>query len=419
MIREQYYLDKDPARIQFFLDTFKTEKDVTASNLQKMLSNTPKRDDNGKIIGVNPPKYYTSDEFLLPANTLANQPKEIQTNYGLYLFNLKCIANVFGKIVPYVEQHLDDRNLGNLLQSIAKLLTEDKITGKQFAQFQDNYYFLSYKATLYLPGTNTNVIRPNPKVTKYRDDLIKEHQALLDPNRTDYVEQYINLIEKPTLKYAKEILKDDPAFFMYKRGGKPKFDNVYKNIAVGVGPIYDPVSDKFVIHDKSFNEGLPNDMTNTYANILVGASHSRAIATADGGTMVKYIFSAMQTVVFDDRQSDCKTQLYDERLITEDDYKNENIMYRYIMENGKPIMLSPENFKSYIGKKVKMRSPLYCKGARYCNICSGDYLFELGLVNVGNTATKIGSTLMNKALKAMHDISLTTSDINIFNYLDK
>jgi hypothetical protein len=416
MIRE-YYLEKDQARIDAFLEAFKTPEDVKASTLQRFFSHNPKKDSNGKIVGVTEPLYYTSDEFLLPKGTLINQKEAIETTYGLYIFNLKCISPVFKEIIPYVNYALDDKNLKDLLQQVASLLTVNKITGEQFAEFQNNFYFLSYKATLYLPGTNLDMIRPNPKVIAYKKKLLKENAEFLDPSKPDYAEQFIIRIENPLLDYAKEILKDNPGYLLYKRGGKPKFGNVYKNIAIGVGPIYDPINDKFSLQTEALNEGLPNEMTNIFANILVASSYFRAIATADGGTKTKYIFSAMQSVVFDKKDSDCHTKLYDLRLLTEGNIKDN--LYRFIIDDTKKalIRLNPENAKEYIGKVVKLRSPLYCKNPKYCNICSGDYLFELGIKNVGNTATKISSTLMNKALKNMHDVTLKTSNIDIFKYI--
>ena len=66
-----------------------------------------------------------------------------------------------------------------------------------------------------------------------------------------------------------------------------------------------------------------------------------------------------------------------------------------------------------------MRSPLFCCGEDYCNICAGDYFYELGIVNIGNTTVKASSKMMNASLKAMHDISVNAIPIEPWKYIMK
>jgi hypothetical protein len=72
----------------------------------------------------------------------------------------------------------------------------------------------------------------------------------------------------------------------------------------------------------------------------------------------------------------------------------------------------------YIGKRVKMRSPMYCKGECLCNACAGNAFYNQGIKNVGLTAANIGSDFLNLLMKAFHDstmsfISLDVNDIVI------
>jgi hypothetical protein len=181
-----------------------------------------------------------------------------------------------------------------------------------------------------------------------------------------------------------------------------------------MGPVYDPVTEKFTVIENSLSEGSSPDKIATLSSVLVGASYSRAIATADGGAKTKYIFSAMQSVQLDKKGSNCNTKRFIYKLLTEENYKSN--IYRFIIDDKKKqiVRLDYDNKSEYINKVVKMRSVLYCEGDKYCNICAGDYYYELGITNIGPTVTKISSVLLNKALKNMHDISVKTSSIDIF-----
>ena len=65
-----------------------------------------------------------------------------------------------------------------------------------------------------------------------------------------------------------------------------------------------------------------------------------------------------------------------------------------------------------------MRTPTFCLDPDYCNICAGDYFYELGLENIGNAATRLSSTLMNRALKQMHDVSVDADHIDPIKYME-
>ena len=142
----------------------------------------------------------------------------------------------------------------------------------------------------------------------------------------------------------------------------------------------------------------------------------RAIGTRQGGYEYKKIAASLQGIVADKKDTDCGTKLYTELEVTKDVSKM--IIYRYIIENNKLILLTPDNIDNYIGKKVKLRSPLYCKGNKYCNKCLGELYYMMNLDNIGLIANRVGTSLLNESLKAFHDLSLKIVDIDIFDYID-
>jgi hypothetical protein len=422
MIRNEYKFITDQEYINNFLTTFAKPEDITPNALQNMFSSNPKWDNNHKkILGVTPPKYYTSDEFILKANTLANQPEEIQTTFGLYLFNLLVIVGAFGHIIPYINNGISDNALKDLQQSLSNLLIADKITVDQYIQFEDNFMFLGYKATLWAPGMSYDFIRQNPVIEAEKKRLIKIYEAAVAQG-ADPIVTYVDNVETPLIKLAKEVLQDDPQWPYYERGGKPEFGNVFKETVIGLGPVFDPVTGKYTIIQESLSEGVPKEKLDVFANILISSSYARAVGTQDGGAKTKLIFSAMQSIKATQngkRGTDCHTKRYIVKKITKDNVKAN--LYNFIIDDSKKqlIRLTYDNAKDYIGKTVKMRSVLFCEDEDYCNMCLGDYFYELGIKNIGNTATKISSKLMNMSLKAMHNAVVTTVKIDPFKYITK
>jgi len=64
--------------------------------------------------------------------------------------------------------------------------------------------------------------------------------------------------------------------------------------------------------------------------------------------------------------------------------KTEDYLYRYIVENDKLVCLTPDIISNYIGKTVRMRSPMYCIDKKcICNKCAGDNFYKLDKKNIG------------------------------------
>ena len=117
-------------------------------------------------------------------------------------------------------------------------------------------------------------------------------------------------------------------------------------------------------------------------------------------------------MMLDKKNSDCGTHGYKELALTKDNYKL--FLYRYIVIGEKLVLLDNEQIHKYIGRTVKLRSPLYCTSNKICSKCAGELFYKLGIENIGLTTTKVSSTLMNKSLKKFHDVSLKlhTVDLN-------
>lgn len=408
----------DEKYINDFLELFKTDKDVTSKNLQYAFSNQSTKDEKTGKIKISRPRYYTTDEFVLKKGILPNVKVDIQTTLGLYIYNLFCISSVFGDLIDYVNPKIgiNTDETKKIMKKLVDLVLLEKISGKDFAKFQDRVSFLGYKGTLFTPGQSFEFVKVNPAVAKAKPILIKKWKEAVE-NGADPTLSYIMMVEKPLLDIAKENLKNNEAWPIYARGGKPQFGNMYKNCSVSVGPVYNPTTGTYSIAENSLMDGVPNESIPLFANIQISAAYSRAVGTQDGGGKTKLLFSGLQSTILGERGSNCGSKRYIEKVITESNIRTN--VFRYIVdeEEKKIVKLTMDNYKKYLNKKVKMRSPLFCIGENFCNVCAGDYFYRMNIQNVGNTSTRATSTMMNKSLKAMHDVSLNVAKVDIFKYI--
>jgi hypothetical protein len=123
----------------------------------------------------------------------------------------------------------------------------------------------------------------------------------------------------------------------------------------------------------------------------------------------------MQSVILDKEGSDCGTKKTERIEITNSNKKL--FMSRYIKTGSSLTLLTKNNIDSYVGKFVNMRSPMFCIGELYCSKCMGELYYQLGISNVGLISNIIGASLTTLSMKAFHDMTIKTTDINIFDYI--
>lgn len=116
------------------------------------------------------------------------------------------------------------------------------------------------------------------------------------------------------------------------------------------------------------------------------ALYIRGIGTAEPGTLARdTTYANANTIISKD---DCKTKKYLEITITKSLLSS--IQGRYYMddETGQLILITPTN--KLIGKKIKLRSPLYCKNKTgICKICYGELSDKLGTKHIGLLAGEV------------------------------
>lgn len=365
---------------------------------------------NGKI-EIIAPLFQPTDKINVPKGTLPNIKFDIETTVGRYIFNLVVIAAAFGDKVEYINKTMRNDDFEKLQNYLCDEVLMGRISGAEFGKFQTRIVWLNNFTEILVPGTSDNLMVLPPEIRNKLQELIDANREVILAGDTA---KYINNVEKPILKFAKQwyVEHGEPGWLMYAKGGKPKFDNVFKNMFLEVGPILDITTGKYKISTACFSEGLPPDENYLYANQAVFGAYNRAVNTQKGGAKTKEFVQAFQgqRVVEDD----CGSQMTIGIDVTEDNLNM--IKWAYVRDDKNPnefICVTPDTLNSYIGKHVEFRSPLYCMtdNGCFCWKCVGGLYQRMGLSNVGFASQKLTSTFLNKSLKAFHDSTVNTTVI--------
>ena len=207
-------------------------------------------------ISLEPPLFNTYDEITVKKGQLRNVKEDTLTTVGRYIFNLVVIEYAFGDKWPFVNETIKSNQYDDLQQNLSDALLMGVITGEEFAEFQNRVVWLNNFVEIFVAGMSMNLLVLPQEIRNELQRLIEENsEAIIN----DDITTYLNNVEKPILKFAKKwyIDHNEPGWMIYAKGGKPKFDNVFKSMFLEVGPILDIATGRYKISTASFADGIP------------------------------------------------------------------------------------------------------------------------------------------------------------------
>ena len=338
---------------------------------------------------------------------------KFRTTFGIWIFNLFLLKGLGMSAITggYVNENMDKKKFGKLHQKILYALMEDRIDTEQYKQFIEYVDFIMPWETILAPAQSLKLLACTKEIDKLKSQLIKENQAAVDAGDTAVVED----IEKKLIKFAKDYLKDDPALDGYLSGAGGTLENNFKNMYIMKGIIRNPdpnAKQEYNTATSSFIDGISADEYSLLANSLAGGPYSRAKKTELGGYWEKLIVAALSSVTIDEPNSDCGTDKYIETVLTDD--LIDAFIYSYIIKpDGSLEELTSDNIDKYRNKKVKVRSTLFCKNnnGKVCHHCAGNFFYRRGNKNIGLAASQIATRLKLTSMKAFHNSTVTTAEI--------
>lgn len=388
-----------------YLLSLKTE-DITYELGMALFADTVRRE-GGKVIEVKS-RFEPTDTFNLKAGEYFNRT-DIETTVGTFIFNKFIIEPLFAEHIDYVNWELTDKGLGKLEGMLSQLLLEDVITTTHFGDYLNRVQWLGMQFHEPLAASFTmRGLKPLDSVVKRREELIEKNKEALEKGDI----MTMSAIEKELVELAQKEISNDPSMDLYYSGARGSVSNNYKQLSIVKGPVFNKTIGKYQFIKKSFFEGLDKEDISAAATNVINGQYPKSCGTAVSGYKAKQVSSLGQAVILRKDVPDCGTKAYVEIVIPES--MKSKFLYRYIIDGGKLVMLDDSNIDKYVGKKVKLRSIMYCGcDSGVCMTCAGKLFEKLQIDSIGLTTSTLTGALLNLKMKAFHDSSVKVSEINL------
>lgn len=406
-------------------DIFKLKHNLVTKTLLMELFSKPNSKKDPKLPSNT--KVKIDDKLVKESQSilaLAPNYKEIQgttTNVGRvmihqFLLDIESNGVNLGSLVPFKNTALTKKVLGGQDNLVATLFIEEKIDEPIIREYTNRLQWLGYTSAIFsLPSLDLATVAPSKAIKKFRDEKLKENEEALKHGDLKAMDK----IEKEVLAFAAKQLDEESATgkLIYDSGFNGDFKNNYKNTAIfrGIAPKSDNLSEFFIV-TSSLSDGIKKTDIPAQADIGVTGASGRAKDTQLAGYKTKIFNAAFGSITSDKAGSDCKTKRTMLVDLNEDNFKY--YRYRYVETNNGLVMLDDTTKKSFVGKKVKMRTPLYCTSESICNKCMGEMHYKLKTRNIGLLVSRITTNLMNKSMKSFHDMSVDPKTYNLLDYIE-
>lgn len=347
---------------------------------------------------INPPKYNHRAKVHLKAGECCNT-KDIETTLGRILFNKLFVEPFISKIIDggFINKTLAAKDTNAIFSKVASAVEYGKLTTQEVFPWLKAIEFYSFKlVTIFSPSYTYDLLVPNKEFIKKRDEFFKNNPKPTVAQVTKFEKEIIGDASK------KLIETNDAGLPLFTSGAKGSFGDNYKSISVMLGPVNNPITGEWDIVKTNFMDGFKKEDLPAAGNMTVNGQYPKSCATADSGYITKQFYSAFQNASVAEDGTDCKTTGYIHAKITEDnfsDYEFQNI----ITGDDKYEPLTLDNKAKYIGKNVKLRSPMACIfGDKVCSACAGRRPYINGRTNIGIDFSAMPNNLLNKSMKKFH-----------------
>ena len=354
---------------------------------------------------------YKLKDILTLLNKYDCDTKYKDTTIGRVVFN----KVIFGHIPnhEFINTTITKGKMEDIMNEYSAKLVENNISMEDYKYILNKYHDLAFGITeLVSASVSYNMlIKDDDVFNKKREETMNKYKSAIDAGDV----QSLYKFENEMVEFAKEYYKGDPMYDLYASGASPKWGVDFKALKVSLGAAPIPGTSDVAIITSNLKDGIENKDILPNTNMQISGAASRAVLTQQAGYSVKRFAAASQsTYVY---RGDCGTKKY--KIMTHK--KRGNLLFRYILEGGKEIMITPDIVDKYIDKPVSMRTPIFCESKEgICSHCAGEILLDLSKsdkVNAGFYVSDMGSVMLNKFMKATHDMTqktYTITDLNEF-----
>jgi hypothetical protein len=307
--------------------------------------------------------------------------KTIRTTLGRILVNLALPPHI-----PFIDQTLDKKSLKNLMHMLSQNLNESELL-KVFDQLR----FLGFKFV-----TRCGISMPL-SVLKIPKELKMEAQKV----RSMTPEKGIRYIQEVLLPKLKEYVKKHApqTYILFDSGARGSWSDLLQMVLIK-GYVEDAEGKVVKI---PITKGFVDNLNAEEAFIIAPSARvgiiNRSIRTAEGGYLTRKLVNACATTKIDFNLKDCKTDKYLEITLYDEDWAKA-VIGRYLHDKT---LITEDNYKQFIGKTVKLRSPIFCKSPKICLTCYGELYKLLSTEDIGiESAQIVGERGTQLIMKTFH-----------------
>lgn len=296
---------------------------------------------------------------------------------------------------PFVNKQFDKKLTNKIIAKLFELYSDDII--REVVSRLEKFAFKF--ATIGAASITLDQLELPPEILK-----LKEKLKTASPEESGDI---IDEMKKILVKHM-----EGKGFYDIIESGSGKGWHQPSQILLAKGVVEDPEGNVLEPIPHSFADGLsPKE----YFNASYGARKGicdRGISTADTGYMTRKLLFVCSPVEADPYTKDCGTKRVLNLKLTNDLISRLN--GRFIIDSkGRLVEFRPEDFKA--GQIINLRSPIYCRSQKVCQVCYGKLLKTLQSPYVGvHAAFVIGERGTSLVLTSFHKggtVSISKQDI--------
>ena len=365
--------------------------------------------------GVTPgqPPFAFHEEVAVSKGELKNLFKDVTTTYGNLLVNQTVLVYPFGSKIEYMESRIDVPRIERIIEA---RLQDDPAPGQtpqvetipapiyvsEYHRYNEAMFSLAGFTQLCVASATARTMTTDPRIAERRSQLLEENKDRLH----DPVVQA--KIDRELIAMDKEWLKGDPGEGFYLKDASYSVKRKKMFLLQGSEEGFDIQGD---LIPSSLDEGWDIRFLPAMGNSLREGSYKRGAMTALGGEATKLILRIFQNTSI--TEEDCGSTLGLLTVIQPEDAKY--YVSNSVITAAGTIELTEENIGKYVGKPIRIRSPIYCrtKAANFCACCIGKKIGQTPNA-ITTYGADITATFMNIEMKSMHGkgLSVATFDFN-------
>lgn len=357
------------------------------------------------------PVYRAKEGLDITPDDIINLKENVSSTYGNLLANYVLLVYPFGDKIGYINKKI---KLGDIENLILPLMTSNPPEGQRRdpARIYVSEYITLGNAVIYCCSFSQLFTWGLTEKLVIPPDWVKEEKAKLIEKYKDRLNEaaVVAIIDAELVKKYKEYIKGDPGenFLISAKSTDIVAKKKYLIAGGEMGLSEDSVNVALV--QNSLEEGWDIDKFPDMLNSLRAGSYNRGAQTVMGGVAMKGLLraSANLNVTIDD----CGTRLGVVADIEEDSLER-YVGLSVILKEGTKIMHTKEDVGAYLGKRIMVRSPMYCKLDKtdYCKICLGERLAN-NPEGLSIAVSEYGSIFLYIFMSAAHAKSLKLAKMN-------